>query len=81
MTVAARITNKAGAHYRLGVDIGGTFTDIVLVAPNGQIYNKKVSSTEDDYARGILEGIEKVLVAFGLTDVNITEVTQGTTVA
>ena len=81
MTVAARITNKAGAHYRLGVDIGGTFTDIVLVAPNGQIYNKKVSSTEDDYARGILEGIEKVLVAFGLTDVNITEVTHGTTVA
>ena len=81
MTVAARITNKAGAHYRLGVDIGGTFTDIVLIAPNGQIYNKKVSSTEDDYARGILEGIEKVLVAFGLTDVNITEVTHGTTVA
>ncbi|MGE4657668.1 MAG: hydantoinase/oxoprolinase family protein, partial [Gammaproteobacteria bacterium] len=66
---------------RLGVDIGGTFTDIVLVAPNGRIYTKKVSSTEDDYARGILEGIEQVLVAFGLTDVNIAEVTHGTTVA
>ena len=70
-----------GQYHRLGVDIGGTFTDIVLVAPDGRIYTKKVSSTEDDYARGILEGIEQVLVAFGLTDVNIAEVTHGTTVA
>jgi N-methylhydantoinase A len=81
VTITARITNTAGSRYRLGVDIGGTFTDIVLVSPNGQIYSKKVSSTDDDYARGILEGIEKVLVAFDLSDINITEVTHGTTVA
>ena len=36
--------------YRLGVDIGGTFTDVVLVGPSGQIMTRKVSSTEDDYA-------------------------------
>ena len=81
MTIATRISTTAGQYYRLGVDIGGTFTDIVLVAPTGRIYTKKVSSTEDDYARGILEGIEQVLVAFDLTDVNIVEVTHGTTVA
>ena len=81
MTITTRISTTVGQDHRLGVDIGGTFTDIVLVAPDGRIYTKKVSSTEDDYARGILEGIEQVLVAFGLTDVNIAEVTHGTTVA
>ncbi len=43
--------------YRLGVDIGGTFTDIVILAPDGTIYSKKVSSTPDDYSRAIEDGL------------------------
>ena len=34
--------------FRAGVDIGGTFTDIVLLADDGARYTKKVSSTVDE---------------------------------
>ena len=34
--------------YRVGVDIGGTFTDIVFVSPDGAVITRKVSSTVDD---------------------------------
>ncbi len=36
------------AGYRLGVDIGGTFTDIVLLGGDGVLFNKKILSTPDD---------------------------------
>ena len=47
--------------YRIGVDIGGTFTDLVMSGPDGVFWTKKVSSTPDDYARGILEGTRALL--------------------
>ncbi len=37
--------------YRVGVDIGGTFTDIVLLGSDGTIHTKKISSSVGDYAR------------------------------
>ena len=40
--------------YRVGVDIGGTFTDIVLLGSDGTIHTKKISSSVDDYARAIV---------------------------
>ena len=43
--------------FRAGVDIGGTFTDIVLIGEDGARYTKKVSSTVDDYARAITDGL------------------------
>jgi len=38
--------------YRVGVDIGGTFTDIVFLGEDGRRLTKKVSSTVDNYATG-----------------------------
>ena len=67
--------------YRLGVDIGGTFTDIVLVGPSGQIMTRKVSSTEDDYARGIVTGIREILASVDGQGVTVSEIMHGTTVA
>ena len=78
------ITEKTGSQqvsYRLGVDIGGTFTDIVLVGPSGQIMTRKVSSTEDDYARGIVTGIRDILASVGCQSVTVSEIMHGTTVA
>lgn len=43
----------------IGVDIGGTFTDLAVLE-NGQLRIHKVSSTPDDPARGMLAGIEEV---------------------
>ena len=52
---------------RVGVDIGGTFTDIVLWASNGEVIVKKVSSSVDDYARAIINGLDAVFEEYKLT--------------
>ena len=36
--------------YRLGVDVGGTFTDLVLAAPDGRALTRKVLSSAANYA-------------------------------
>jgi N-methylhydantoinase A len=67
--------------FRVGVDIGGTFTDIVLLGDNGARYTKKVSSSVDDYARAIVEGLSALLVEIGAAAGSVTELLHGTTVA
>ena len=67
--------------YRLAVDIGGTFTDVVLLAPDGRYWTKKVSSTPEDYAVGIIEGVEQALRDRGLDGAAVREIIHGTTVA
>ncbi len=67
--------------YRLGVDIGGTFTDIVLIDEQGTLYSKKVLSTPDDYSRAIEEGTLALLADTGVSAGDITEFAHGTTVA
>ena len=52
--------------YRLGVDIGGTFTDIVLLDENGVLQNKKILSSPDDYSRAIEEGVRELLNTTGV---------------
>jgi N-methylhydantoinase A len=45
--------------YRLGVDVGGTFTDLVALDPgSGTIRGKKVLTTPDAPARGVLDGLQ-----------------------
>jgi N-methylhydantoinase A len=48
--------------YILGVDIGGTFTDLVLLSDNATVVaSEKVLTTPDDHARGAMEGMLKLL--------------------
>ena len=54
------------AGYRLGVDIGGTFTDIVLLSNDGALFNKKILSTPDDYSRAIEDGVRELLGTTGI---------------
>ncbi len=65
--------------FRVGVDIGGTFTDIVALGEGGERYTRKVSSTVDDYARAIVEGLAGLLGEIG--DPRVVELLHGTTVA
>src|SRR6202166_1202957 len=67
--------------FRAGVDIGGTFTDIVLLGDGGERYTKKVSSTVDDYARAIVDGLAALLAEIGADASGIVELLHGTTVA
>ena len=72
---------SAGAEYRLGVDIGGTFTDVVLLSSNGDMHTRKVLSTPEDYARGVIEGALGLLEATGVAPAAVTGVVHATTVA
>ena len=67
--------------YRVGVDIGGTFTDIVLIGSNGAVLTKKIASSVEDYARAIVEGLSELFVETGLAGGAIEEIRHGTTVA
>jgi len=51
--------------FRVGVDIGGTFTDLVFLGEDGQLHTKKVSSSVDNYARAITDGITHGSPKFG----------------
>jgi N-methylhydantoinase A len=67
--------------YRVGVDIGGTFTDIVFLGDDGSRVTKKVSSTVDNYATAIVEGLLEVFRERGLAGAEIVELLHGTTIA
>ena len=46
---------------RIGIDIGGTFTDLVVIGADGVIATHKTSSTPGDYSLGIIEGLRELL--------------------
>ena len=46
--------------YRIGIDVGGTFTDFVLVRPDGTLCLSKSPTTPRDQSDGVLTGIEAV---------------------
>ena len=53
---------KLNSEYRIGVDIGGTFTDIVAVnQKNGQQFNGKVLTTPENPSKGVLTGIKDII--------------------
>src|SRR5690606_14933082 len=69
-------------NYRLGVDVGGTFTDVVMVAEEtGEILVTKVPSVPHDPSKGCLSGFEKIMGRFGLVSEQVSFVVHGTTVA
>jgi N-methylhydantoinase A len=68
--------------WRLAVDIGGTFTDVVaLEEESGELHLAKVPSTPDDPANGFIDGIERIRSASGVAAADIAAVFHGTTVA
>ncbi len=67
--------------YGVGADIGGTFTDIVVKAPDGMCVTRKVLSTPDDYSRGIIAGLREIAVERAIPVASLREVIHGTTIA
>jgi N-methylhydantoinase A len=66
--------------YRLGIDIGGTFTDLVLMHPDGPLITQKILSTPDDYGRAIVSAIRDMAAHGRLRPERLSEVIHGTTV-
>src|SRR4051812_1624077 len=68
--------------FRLGVDVGGTFTDVLLVdEDSGSTWRAKTASTPADQAVGVLHGIGQVCAAAGIELAEVAQVLHGTTVA
>ncbi|MCC7049690.1 MAG: hydantoinase/oxoprolinase family protein [Alphaproteobacteria bacterium] len=66
---------------RIGIDIGGTFTDLVFLTPDGRVERAKVLSTPEDYSLGIATGIESTLAGGSLRIADVAQIMHGTTVA
>ncbi len=75
------MTKASSAGLRVGVDIGGTFTDLVFVRPDSKLDRRKLPSTPVNYAEAILDGIEKYCSEQDYAEASIREITHATTVA
>ncbi|MCC7121318.1 MAG: hydantoinase/oxoprolinase family protein [Gammaproteobacteria bacterium] len=68
--------------WRIGVDTGGTFTDVVAVdEASGKRYVRKTSSTPDDPSRAFTQGIVELLDEVGVDATDVSFISHGTTVA
>ena len=67
--------------YRIGIDTGGTFTDVVIYdAESGEVRITKTPSTPPDFDRGVLNGIDKITDRTGLAGDELSFLSHGTTV-
>ena len=68
--------------YRVAIDVGGTFTDIVIQnEETGEIYGTKTPSTTQDQSIGLMKGIKKVCEELDVDMHEIRSILHGTTVA
>src|SRR5438128_765234 len=68
--------------HRLGVDVGGTFTDLLLVHDEtGNLHRVKTPSTPSDPAQGVLVGVRRICDESGVPPEELRYVMHGTTVA
>jgi N-methylhydantoinase A len=66
--------------YKLGIDIGGTFTDFVLLEQNtGKLFFGKTLTTYPDPTLGILNGVSDILIKSNIQTVDIQSIVHGTT--
>ena len=65
----------------LGVDIGGTFTDVVLLDARGRLTLAKCPTTPADPAEGMLQGIDEMLERSGTPPASVGRIAHATTLA
>ena len=66
---------------RIGADVGGTFTDVVLIDGGGRVHTHKAPSTPPDFERGVLDAVAQLLERAGAEGGQVRQVAHGTTVA
>ena len=76
---------EAAGGYRIGIDVGGTFTDVVCIGPDGRTTLAKAASTPADQSEGVVEALRVLAQALGvpLPDLlaRTDRIVHGTTVA
>lgn len=67
--------------FRIGIDVGGTFTDLVFLGSSGSLLTRKVPTTPGQYGKGIVGGIDATLKEEGIAATRVDSVVHATTVA
>ena len=52
--------------YIVGVDTGGTFTDVVVMSGSGEVWTAKASTTPDDFSRGVMDALTEAARTVGV---------------
>jgi N-methylhydantoinase A len=71
----------APRQYRVGIDIGGTFSDLVVMDADGRVSTLKVSSAPDEVIAALVGGLHDLQVQAGLAPADAIAVVHGTTAA
>ena len=71
---------------RIGVDVGGTFTDLILetngdASDGGRVFVHKVPSTPEDQSLGVIQGVLEICAEAGVAPGDIEQIVHGTTIA
>ncbi len=66
---------------RVSADIGGTFTDIVVMGDDGTVLVTKIASTPDNYSQGVVDALSQAMRALDIKPEKVTEVSHGFTIA
>src|SRR5262245_51941549 len=80
MTAAVDDRTDAKPSVRIAVDIGGTFTDIVLMSASGTLHESKLSTTPADPSAAVVDGVAALLRELAIAPGEVAEVLHGTTV-
>jgi N-methylhydantoinase A/oxoprolinase/acetone carboxylase beta subunit len=54
------------SRFIIGVDTGGTFTDVVVMSESGEIWTAKAPTTPDDFSRGVMDALEEAAKLVGI---------------
>ena len=53
-------------NFIIGIDTGGTFTDVVVLGEAGEVWTAKASTTPDDFSRGVMDAVKEAAGAVGI---------------
>jgi len=67
--------------YRVGIDVGGTFTDLTLLSSEGHVHVSKVPTRPDDIAGGCLDALQELLLLAHVSPTEVGYWSHGSTVA
>lgn len=81
MSLRFKRSNGPQGAVRIGADVGGTFTDVVVLDGRGNLYTQKVPSTPPHFEEAVIQAIGAWLGSTGISGARVREVAHGTTVA
>ncbi len=72
---------RSEVRFKVGADIGGTFTDVVMVGSDGSVATRKLPSTPESYGRAIVAAIRELVAERGTTPAALSDVVHASTIA